>query len=263
MADILRRIVEEVQRRMAAAPAPADLETRAREAADRRRREGLRSLAAALSSPGPAVIAECKKASPSAGLLRRDFDPVALAAAYQRGGAAAISVVTEPDFFQGDPAWVRAVRDAVRLPVLRKDFIVTRRQLLESVLLGADAVLLINRILDPDALRDLTDAAHELSLEVLVEVFADEDPAEAAACGARLIGVNARDLATFAVDLEQLVVLGGSIPDDRVRVAESGIHGPGDIARLSAAGYDGFLVGEHLVRAERPAAALGELLGRD
>ncbi len=261
MADILEEIVAAVERRLAGSPAAADLAERAREAATRRRPER-RSLAAALAAPGPSLIAECKRASPSAGLLRADFDPVALARAYHRGGAAAVSVVTEPDFFRGDPRWLAAVRAAVPLPVLRKDFIVCERQLEESVLLGADAVLLIARILEPAALEGLVAAARRLGLEVLVEVFADEDPAAAVSSGARLIGVNARDLATFRVDLDRVAARAAQIPGDRVRVAESGIRGPEDVRRLAGAGYEAFLVGESLVRAEDPAAAAARLIGR-
>lgn len=259
---ILERIVEAVRGRLREVPPRPDLEVAAREAAARRRRAGVRSLEAALCGLGPAVIAECKRASPSAGLLREDFDPVRLAAAYERAGAAAVSVVTEPDFFRGDPSWIARVRNAVTLPVLRKDFIVTRRQVLESALLGADAVLLIQRILDRRTLQDLLITAHELGLEVLLEIFADEDPAPAVASGARLIGVNARDLRTFATDLEAVERAARRIPRDRVRVAESGIRSPADLHRLHRAGYEAFLIGEHLVRAPNPETALRRLLER-
>jgi len=258
---ILERIVEAVQARLAATPPAPGLRTRALEVAARRRAAGdARSLEAALRARRPAVIAECKRASPSAGTLAEPFDPPALARAYAAGGAAAISVVTEPDFFLGDPAWIAAVREAVELPVLRKDFIVARRQLEESVLLGADAVLLIQRILPGDRLAELLAAAAELGLEALVEVFADEDPAPSVAAGARIVGVNARDLATFRTDLEAVAGKATALPADRVRVAESGIRGPEDLARLAAAGYDAFLVGEHLVRSRDPVAAVRELV---
>ncbi len=262
MADILDRIVADVVRRLGANPAPPDLEERARAAAARRRAAGgTRSLRLALSAPGPSLIAEAKHASPSAGVLREPFDPVELALAYEAGGAAAISVVTEPAFFGGDPAWIGAVREAVAVPVLRKDFIVEPRQLFESVLLGADAVLLIQRILTPDRLRGLLDLTEELGLEVLLEIFADEDPAFAVASGAPVLGVNARDLATFELDLGRVESLAAAIPPDRVRVAESGVRGREDLRRLHAAGYEAFLVGEHLVRSEDPEAAIRGLLG--
>ncbi len=215
----------------------------------------------ALSGPRPAVIAECKKASPSAGVIRTDFDPVALARAYAEGGATAISVVTEPEYFSGDPQWLAVIRREVDLPVLRKDFIVTRRQLYESAVLGADAVLLISRILDRERLAELLAAASELDLEVLLEIFVDEDPASAVDSGAGIVGVNARDLATFETRLDQVEAMAEKLPADRVLVAESGIHGPDDLVRLHGAGYDAFLVGEHLVRSEDPAAAVQALLG--
>lgn len=206
------------------------------------------------------MIAECKHASPSAGVLREPFDPVSLAESYESAGAAAISVVTEVDHFQGRPAWLAMVRRAVLLPVLRKDFVVTERQLHETALAGADAVLLIQRLLDPDRLAALLRLASDLHLEVLLEIFADDDPEIAAASGAEIIGVNARDLGTFATDLGRVEEMAARIPADRVRVAESGLRGRADVARLAAAGYDAFLVGEHLVRAEDPATALRDLI---
>ena len=257
----LDRIVADVRRRLETFTEAPGLEEAAHDAVEARRAEGLRSLGRALSIPRPALIAECKKASPSAGLIREDFDAAALAGAYSLGGAAAISVVTEPDSFRGDTRWLIDVRGTVDLPVLRKDFIVTRRQLFETAVLGVDAVLLIARILDKEALTDLLQTAAELELEVLLEVFADEDPATAVASGAPILGVNARDLATFEVRLDRVESIAAELPTDRVRVAESGIHGPGDLDRLRRAGYDGFLVGEHLVRSEDPEAAVRDLLG--
>lgn len=258
---VLDRIVDSVRHRLVMNPAPGDLEERAREAVAARRQTDSRSLHVALAGDGPSIIAECKRASPSAGVLREGFDAPVLAAAYARAGAAAVSVVTEQDHFLGDPGWICSVREAVALPVLRKDFIVCRRQLLETALLGADAVLLISRILDDRGLAELLAAADELGLEVLLEVFADEDPARAVASGAAIVGVNARDLATFAVDLARVARLADAIPPDRIRVAESGVRGRRDVELLSHAGYGAFLVGEHLVRAADPGAALAELMG--
>jgi len=258
----LDRIVANVRRRLDDLPAVPALEEAAREAVEARRSAGLRSLAGALSVAAPSLIAECKKASPSAGVIREDFGPVALASAYRAGGAAAISVVTEADSFQGEPTWLVDVRRAVDLPVLRKDFIITRRQLFETAVLGADAVLLIARILDEENLADLLHLAGELELEVLLEISADEDPAPAVASGAAILGVNARDLATFEVRLDRVESIAAQLPADRLRVAESGIHRSGDVERLRQAGYDGFLVGEHLVRAEDPEVAARELVGR-
>jgi indole-3-glycerol phosphate synthase len=253
---VLDRIVADVCRRLEATPEDHGLAAAAEAAARRRRQDGLRSLRKALSGPEPAVIAECKKASPSVGIIRSDFDPAVLAGAYERAGAAAISVVTEPDHFLGDPQWLSVVRQTVKLPVLRKDFVVSRRQLLETAVLGADAVLLISRLLDRDLLEELLDAASSLDLEVLLEVFADEDPSQAVASGADILGVNARDLASFEMRLDRVETMAAELPSDRVRVAESGIHDAADVARLHRAGYDAFLVGEHLVRAEDPGAAL-------
>ena len=260
---VLDEIVSAGLRRLDIAPEAPGLEDAAREAADLRRAGGLRSLQSALAGPGAAVIAECKKASPSAGIIRADFDPVALALAFAEAGAAAISVVTEPDFFAGDPGSLAAVRAAVDLPVLRKDFVVSRRQLLETAVLGADAVLLIHRLLDPGVLADLLATAGELDLEVLLEIFADEDPGTAVVSGARIIGVNARDLETFEVRLDRVEAMASKLPTDRVRVAESGIHDVGTLARLAEAGYDAFLVGEHLVRADDPGEALRRLMGSE
>jgi indole-3-glycerol phosphate synthase len=260
---VLDRIVADVRRRLETYTEAPGLEDAAHEAVEARRREGLRSLGQALAAPGPALIAECKKASPSAGLIREDFDAVALAGAYSEGGAAAISVVTEPDSFRGDTRWLIDVRRTVGLPVLRKDFIVTRRQLFETAVLGVDAVLLIARILDQETLAELLRTAAELELEVLLEIFADEDTEVAVASGAPIVGVNARDLATFEVRLDRVESIATQLPTDRVRVAESGIHGQKDLERLRAAGYDGFLVGEHLVRSENPEQEVRNLLGKD
>ncbi len=260
--SVLDRIVSDVRRRLATTTEAPGLEEAAYVAVEARRRSGIRSLERALSGRGPAVIAECKKASPSAGVIRADFDAKDLATAYAAGGAAAISVVTEPDSFGGDVRWLDEVRQTVDLPVLRKDFIIDRRQLYETAVLGADAVLLIARILDRETLAGLLRTADELDLEVLLEIFADEDPAAAVASGASIIGVNARDLATFEVRIDRLLSLAAELPSDRVRVAESGIRGHADLERLRAAGFDAFLVGEHLVRAEDPATAVRELLGR-
>jgi indole-3-glycerol phosphate synthase len=259
--SVLDRIVSDVRRRLVTTTEAPGLEAAAYMAVEARRRNGVRSLERALSGPGPAVIAECKKASPSAGVIRTDFDAKELATAYAAGGAAAISVVTEPDSFGGDVRWLGEVRKTVDLPVLRKDFIIDRRQLYETAVLGADAVLLIARILDRETLAGLLRTAHELELEVLLEIFADEDPAAAVASGASIIGVNARDLATFEVRIDRLLSLAAELPSDRVRVAESGIRSRADLERLRAAGFDAFLVGEHLVRAPDPEAAVRQLLG--
>ncbi|MGD8440487.1 MAG: indole-3-glycerol phosphate synthase TrpC [Holophagae bacterium] len=257
--SVLDRIVVAVRARLDASPEPAELRRRAYRAVEHRDR---RSLAAALAVDRPAVIAECKRASPSAGLLNADFNPVNLARAYEAAGAAAISVVTEPDFFRGRLDWLAEVRAAVvGLPVLRKDFIVEERQLRETAASGADAVLLIQRILPSERLTELVGVARELGLETLVEIFVDEEPGPAIASGTEIIGVNARDLATFTTRLDRVEAMADRLPETVVRVAESGISSRDDILRLQTAGYDGFLVGEHLVRADDPELALRRLRG--
>jgi indole-3-glycerol phosphate synthase len=259
--DVLARIVGAVRERLAAAPEPADLRRRAIEAAAERQRVGRRSLRAALSAPGVRVIAECKRRSPSKGVLREPFDAVALARAYEAAGAAAISVVTEPRFFAGEAAWLPAVRRTVALPVLQKDFLVAERQLAEAAVLGADAVLLIARILPGAELAAMLAAATALGLEVLLEVHDRTDLERVLALPAPVIGINARDLATFAVDLDAAVALAAAVPPDRVVVLESGVGGGADVRRLGERGVRHFLVGERLLRAADPGAALGELVG--
>ncbi len=258
--NALDRIMKAVAARLEASTPPANLEDAALAAVEARREDGLRSLSKALRSPGPSIIAECKHASPSAGVLREPFDPVVLASEYQAAGAAAISVVTEVDFFLGDPAWIPAVRSTVSLPVLRKDFIFCQRQLYETAILGADAVLLIQRVLDRQTLAELLSLARKLELEVLLELFADEDPEPSVSSGAEIIGINARDLATFETDLDRIIELCAIIPPDRVRVAESGIHNRDDLRRLEQAGFSAFLIGEHLVRSDDPSFSLQRLL---
>lgn len=257
---ILADIVAAVQDRLQREAEPPGLLRAAREAAGVRRRKGRRSLAAGLAEPGVRVIAECKRRSPAAGVLRTPFDPAALARAYQAGGAAAISVVTEPRFFAGQPGWVPLVRQAVALPVLRKDFIISVRQLAESVLLGADAVLLIARCLPGSLLPELVGVAAELELDVLLEVHDALDLERALATTAPIIGINSRDLSTFAVDLEAAARLATQVPAGRTVVIESGIDGPDAAAQLLAAGLRHFLVGSALLRAADPEAAVREIV---
>lgn len=258
--SFLDRIVGRIRERLDSEPPSADFEARAFEARDRRRESGARSFRQALAAGGPSIIAECKKASPSAGLLREPFDAVELARSYESGGAAAISVLVERDFFLGRPEWIPSVREAVGLPIMRKDFIISRRQLLETVLLGADAVLLIQRILSPGLMEDLLGWASELDLDVLLEIFIDEDPNPAIASGAGIIGINARNLATFETRIDLVQEMAAGIPSDRIRVAESGMRDAGDIRRLSEAGFDAMLIGETLVRSSDPEEKVRELL---
>jgi len=259
--SILDKVVADVRKRLQWTPQAPGLERAAMRLVDQRTAPH-RSLRKALAGDDIEIIAECKKASPSAGVIREKFDPVELAKAYAAGHAAAISVVTERDSFAGDPLWLVNVRKAVNIPVLRKDFIIERRQLFESVLLGADAVLLITRILSEQRLKELLGTAQMLGLEVLLEIFADEDPGRAVDSGAEIIGVNARDLATFEIRLDRVEAAVAQIPEDRIRVAESGITDPKDIDRLHSAGYHAFLVGEHLVRSSDPEREVRRLNGR-
>jgi indole-3-glycerol phosphate synthase len=259
MLAILDRILAATRARVAEAKRGADLrelERRAELHVPRGFRRGL----AATSRDGVAVIAELKKASPSKGLIRADFHPVALAQELEAAGAAALSVLTDEEFFQGSLGNLRAASAAVKIPCLRKDFIVDEFQLLEARANSADAVLLIVAALSQVELGELAEGARERGLDVLCEVHDGEELQRALDAGCDLIGVNARDLRTFKVDLETALLLTEKIPANVVRVAESGIRSSADVARLRAAGYDAFLVGESLMRAERPRKALQELL---
>jgi indole-3-glycerol phosphate synthase len=206
------------------------------------------------------VIAECKRRSPSRGVLRIDYDPIAIVQSYERAGASAISVLTESAFFDGTLDHLVAVRAATDIPVLRKDFIVDRYQILEARAAGADAILLIVAALKPTAVQDLHDIATDAGLDVLVEVH---DPIEiqiALEAGASIIGVNNRNLRTLEVDNETSHQAIESIPNEAIAVAESGLKTAGDLRRLLAAGYDAFLIGERLMMAPDPGAALVDLL---
>ena len=220
-----------------------------------------RSLIEALSRRDRTnIVAEIKHRSPSKGIIREEFDPVAIATSYERAGAAALSVLTEEDFFGGSLAHLRAVRDRVDLPLLRKDFLFDEYQIHEAVDAGADAFLLIVAILEDELLADLIALAAELKIAPLVEVHTAREMGRANAAGARLIGVNNRDLTTFNVDVETSERLAGSAPRDAVLVSESGIHNGQDIHRLKEAGYKAFLVGEHFMRAADPGEALRSLV---
>ncbi len=221
-----------------------------------------RSLKRALLKKSPAIIAELKKASPSAGEIRQDFDPLAIFSAYQEAGAAAISVVTEGRFFGGRLETVPKLRWISRIPLLRKDFILDRYQILESRHAGADAVLLIAALHDVHALKGLRGEAERLGMETLVEVHSEPELERALSSGATLIGVNNRDLRTLQVSLEVSRHLGPKIPRDVLAVSESGIRNCEDIRELSDAGFRGFLVGETLMRAGSPGAELEKLIDK-
>ena len=212
-------------------------------------------------APGSSVIAEVKRRSPSKGDLADIADPAALAQEYAAGGAAAISVLTERRRFGGSLDDLRAVRAAVDTPILRKDFIVASYQLVEARAAGADLALLIVAALDDDLLRRLYDEAGELGLTVLVEVHDEAETERAVALGADLVGVNARNLKTLAVDSDTFGRLAPLVPDDRVKVAESGIFGPADVVRFVAEGARGVLVGEALVKDGDPRGAVAAMTG--
>ncbi len=207
------------------------------------------------------VIAECKRRSPSKGVLAADYDPVRMATSYTRGGAAAISVLTEPSFFDGDLAHLAAVRSATDLPLLRKDFTIDRYQLLEARANGADAILLIVAALPQAALVSLQDQAWALGLAALVEVHDEAELDRAIAAGARLIGVNNRNLRTLAVDVDASRRLAPRIPASTVAVSESGLSSAEELRSLAALGYRAFLMGERFMTAPDPAAALAGLVG--
>ena len=260
MSDILDRIlarkVEEIAERSARTPLP-ELVARCSDLAD------TRGFAAAIESRidagQPAVIAEVKKASPSKGVIRAEFDPAAIARSYESGGAACLSVLTDADFFQGSEVYLEQARAACALPVLRKDFTIDPYQVYEARAIGADCILLIVAALDDERLLELSLLAAELDLDVLVEVHDEDELERALEVPAPLIGVNNRNLRSFEVSLETTLRLRARVPAERLLVTESGIATRADVARLRAAGVDSFLVGETFMRASDPGTALREL----
>jgi len=219
-----------------------------------------RDFLAAITTSSPAIIAEIKQASPSGGVLMEDFDPAAIARAYQQGGAAALSVLTDAKHFKGSLADLESARAAVKLPALRKDFTIDSYHVHEAAAHGADAILLIAAILTERQMRDFRELAEGYRMSALVEVHDQEELQQAIASGARIIGVNNRNLHTFQVDLAVSLRLAEKIPAGVAKVAESGIHSAADILRLREVGYQAFLVGEHLMKAQDPAQALRALL---
>ncbi len=207
------------------------------------------------------VIAECKRRSPSKGVLAEDYDPVAIARQYEAGGAAAISVLTEPTFFDGALEHLTAVREAVQIPLLRKDFIVDEYQLLEARAIGADAILLIVAALDQPVLARLQQRAWDLELAALVEVHDEHELERAIDSGARLIGVNNRNLRTLGVDVDASYRLAARMPKSVVAVSESGLQTREDLERLVAAGYRAFLIGERFMTDRAPGEAIARLIG--
>jgi len=258
MSNVLERILaykrDEVAARKAAKPW-AVIEAEARAQTD------VRGFARALEARSPALIGEIKKASPSKGLIRADFDPPALARAYEDGGAACLSVLTDAPYFQGAEAYLVAARAACGLPVLRKDFMLDPWQVAESRALGADAVLIIMAAVDNVCAGELAACARTHTMDALIEVHDETELDRALALDARLIGVNNRSLSTFETNLATTERLAPRIPADRLLVSESGLNTHDDILRLSKAGARAFLVGESLMRQQDVAAATRTLLG--
>jgi len=251
--DILARIVSHKQRELAEARVSID-ELEAKAAGLSRR-----DFAGALTAAPPAVIAEIKKASPSKGLLVQHFSPADIALAYQTGGAAALSVLTDREFFQGSLVHLQDARAGVTIPALRKDFTIDRYHVAEAAAAGADAILLIVAALTDKQLQDYREYSSSFGMAALVEVHDAAELDRAVASGARIIGVNNRDLRTFEVRLGTSLDLAHRIPPGVIRVSESGIHSRADVAILQAAGYSAFLVGEHLMKSGDAAHAIQEL----
>lgn len=255
--DILRRILlrksEEIAERSARVPLH-ELDARLEQAPPPRGFAD--AMARRIAGGEAAVIAEIKKASPSKGVLREDFRPAEIAVSYERGGAACLSVLTDKDFFQGDDAYLQEARNACSLPVIRKDFIVDAYQVYEARVLGADCILLIVAALGDEQLRELTELAHRLGMDVLVEVHDAEELGRALPLGTRLVGINNRDLRTFETRLSTTIDLLESIPDERIVVTESGILNRDDVDLMRANGVHAFLVGEAFMRADDPGETL-------
>jgi indole-3-glycerol phosphate synthase len=219
-----------------------------------------RDLAAALAAPGRRIIAEIKRASPSRGRIREDFDPVAIGRGYEAAGAAAVSVLTDERFFEGSLDYLSAVRDAVSIPVLRKDFLFEPYHLYEARAAGADGFLLIAAVLRAEIIRELVALGREMEMTALVEVHTEEQLARAVEGGAKLIGINNRDLGTFVTHLETGLEIAPKVPADCTVVIESGLKAPADLARFEALGVRAFLIGEAFMAAPDPGARLKEFL---
>jgi indole-3-glycerol phosphate synthase len=259
METILDRIVAEKRKEVERARRRTSHEELGRMLADA---PPVRDFRAALEQgPGMGIIAEVKKASPSAGVLREDFDPVGIALAYEEAGADCLSVLTDAPFFQGELAYLQAIRQVVALPLLRKDFILDDYQVLEARVAGADAVLLIAEILDDDRLTMLLSSIHALGMQALVEVYEPDNLTRVLTTDARLVGVNNRDLRTFETSLERTLQLAPRVPPDRCLVSESGIRSADDLRRLRAAGVRAVLIGETFMRSGDIGAKLRELRG--
>jgi indole-3-glycerol phosphate synthase len=239
-----QRSLDELKKRLATAPAP---------------RGFVAAMQAKLAAGKPAVIAEVKKASPSKGVMRENFIPAEIARSYEQGGAACLSVLTDIDFFQGSDEYLREVREACSLPVLRKDFIVDPYQVVEARVIGADCILLIAACLSDAQMQALSELAVELGMDVLVEVHDGEELQRTLPLNLPLVGINNRNLRTFETSLDTTLGLLAQIPAGRIVVTESGIHTPQDVALMRENGVNSFLVGEAFMRAEEPGEKLAEL----
>jgi indole-3-glycerol phosphate synthase len=258
--DLLATIVAAARRMTEVRAETVSLAT-VEKAAANRSPKGDAFLAALRDGPWPRVIAECKRRSPSRGILRQDYDAASHARAYADAGAAAISVLTEPTFFDGTLEHLAAVRAAVTVPILRKDFIVTRYQVFEAVMTGADAILLIVGALTPAGLRDLLDVASQAGAAALVEAHDEDELSMAVDAGAEILGINSRNLRTLAVEPDLHERIAAKLPPGAVTVAESGLRDTADLRRLEHAGYSAFLIGERLIVQPDPGAALRQLRG--
>ena len=257
--DLLSQIISRKRERLEEAKRALPLERLRSDAFAKREGAAPHALLTALQSDAINVIAEFKRRSPSKGVIRADADLAMIVRSYEAGGAAAISVLTEHDYFDGSLADLEAVKTFVALPVLRKDFVFDPYQVFESAAAGADAVLLIVAVLDDRQLESLRLLTEELGMDALVEVHNSEEMDRAAGCGAKLVGVNNRNLRTFEVSLETSIKLAPLAPRDALLVSESGLRHASDLERLREHGFSGFLIGESLMRARCPEAALREL----
>jgi|SRR5690625_257048 len=260
MPDILQRILARKSEEVAERSARVSLDELMKRSVDLAPTRGFAAaMEARIERDEPAVIAEIKKASPSKGLIRPDFDPARIARSYEKAGATCLSVLTDAEFFQGSSDYLKRARDACKLPVLRKDFIVDAYQVYEARLIGADCILLIVAALEDGPLLDLTMLAAELDMDVLVEVHDGEELERALGLPAPLIGINNRNLRTFQTSLDTSEDLRDVVPYDRTLVTESGIREPADVQRMREAGIDAFLVGEAFMRADDPGTELKRL----
>lgn len=262
MADILAKILATKRAEVAAAKTRLPLaEIRRHAAQSAPPRDFTGALRTRVAAGRPAVIAEIKRASPSKGLLRGDFDAGAIARSYEAGGAACLSVLTDRDYFQGTPEHLQQARAACGLPALRKDFMIDPYQVYEARAWGADCILLIAAALDDGALREMEKIAHGLGMAVLVEVHDQPELERALGLATPLVGINNRDLRTFATNLEVTLELRRHVPEDRILVTESGIRSADDVRRMLDAGVSAFLVGEAFMKSEDPGAALRAIAG--